>query len=1167
MTVRSIATCLTVLTLLAAGVARADDPPAICVGGDNDNDTIANPCDNCPQNYNPTQLNDDADPFGNICDNCPQTANPTQADEDGDGLGDACDPCLGDPTNTCSPPPPVNGCQGPDAPDQTVCDASPYTGVMNIAFCLFRYDYGSLAPCGSAEFPTCEGSCSNPDEVCTRKSWPPAGQEGCECQKMPTYDELETFIDDAARFIEDNSELSDGMPGFSWNVAIWGNEEGAGADDPFYLLPIPADPTVPSYEAFTGCLDAAYAEFGASVADYPHIIFMTAQADPSSGNGIRQSACGYTPDCKRYEVAPGVFVDYEAAFLYKVRGNEPARTHGGAIAHEVVHGFNVTHANWESSESGSNFEYGNRTDTMGGENYSLGHFQAALKEYLGWMDPVPEITTSGTYSIAPLESAKAILPPNVEPAYRIALGDDDDGYPVQYYLEYRQQPELAGLSNVTDGLMINRVTQTAFGRRVKKGIDLTPETPFDDSKDGALTAGRSYVDREYGLVLTTVSNDPSQVEVDVRFVGPTDTNEPPTCTGPIAVTATGNDVTFDAQGACSDPDDDPGQLVYFWNFDVDWLKHSAVDGAGFGAAEGDEWYDTDLQNYGSGVSASHLYAAGPPQRAYLKVSDRRGGETDWIAVDWQGVPDPPVFDVPNPYLTIQSAIDQADDGAVVRVAAGHTASGSGNVNLDMQGKRITVDGTGAVIDCGGTGDRAFVFDGGESRYSVVQGFTIQNCTVTGPGGAILIQEYSTPTIRNVTFQGNSATDGGAVAIMDVAHPRLENNVFTGNSASGSGGAIYAYLADLPSQPGSLKAGGGRSGLTLIGNTLRGNTAGGNGGGVHYDESLANDFNQQARQSGLTMINNEIVDNDATRGDGVHLEFTRPRPVIEFNTFARNTSEGISFGYDAAGVTLRNDILADMTPLGETVTGGIANLTVVHSLVRGGWTGAGYEIIDAPPKFVAPASYDFTLDSFSPAIDSAETLTFDARTDRSGNPRYDDAGVTGHGAGVPAFADIGANERQADSAGGGACFAASTPIAMADGTFLRIDEVRTGDRVLSYDESTGRVRGSTVAATFVHEYDGPLVSFNGLVATPEHPIFVGGDWLDAGSLVEGAALVGLVGDGEGSFATGSTSAFAVETFTPAAPSIVFNLEVDGTGTYFAGGVLVHNKNPPGNQGEP
>jgi|GEM_PF-1013032 len=118
---------------------------------DFDDDGVADPNDNCPQNYNPLQENTDNDPnypgydpnnpdlLGDVCDNCPLVANPGQENMDGepghpgydpnnpDLLGDACDPDIdGDgfgndpnmPLDPNDPNAPLDNCPLVYNPDQ-----------------------------------------------------------------------------------------------------------------------------------------------------------------------------------------------------------------------------------------------------------------------------------------------------------------------------------------------------------------------------------------------------------------------------------------------------------------------------------------------------------------------------------------------------------------------------------------------------------------------------------------------------------------------------------------------------------------------------------------------------------------------------------------------------------------------------------------------------------------------------------------------------------------------------------------------------------------------------------------------------------------------------------------------------------------------------------------
>jgi len=67
--------------------------------GDQDDDGVPDPEDNCPWDYNPLQEDGDEDGLGDACDNCPDDYNPQQEDADTDGLGDLCDDCPDDPEN------------------------------------------------------------------------------------------------------------------------------------------------------------------------------------------------------------------------------------------------------------------------------------------------------------------------------------------------------------------------------------------------------------------------------------------------------------------------------------------------------------------------------------------------------------------------------------------------------------------------------------------------------------------------------------------------------------------------------------------------------------------------------------------------------------------------------------------------------------------------------------------------------------------------------------------------------------------------------------------------------------------------------------------------------------------------------------------------------------
>jgi len=170
----------------------------------------------------------------------------------------------------------------------------------------------------------------------------------------------------------------------------------------------------------------------------------------------------------------------------------------------------------------------------------------------------------------------------------------------------------------------------------------------------------------------------------------------------------------------------------------------------------------------------------------------------------QPPPGPTELAVPGTYTTIQAAINAAEDGDVVVVAAG-TYTDDGNRDLKFNGKAITVRAESGpdvtTIDCKGISTakpyRAFIFNDSEDSNSVVEGFTIirglaseADAHLKGWGGAVYC-ETSSPKFINCVFHGNTASFGGAIACK-TASPIFDSCTFISNHAKyeqGDGGAI------------------------------------------------------------------------------------------------------------------------------------------------------------------------------------------------------------------------------------------------------------------------------------------------------------------------------------------------------------------------------------------
>jgi len=108
-----------------------------------------------------------------------------------------------------------------------------------------------------------------------------------------------------------------------------------------------------------------------------------------------------------------------------------------------------------------------------------------------------------------------------------------------------------------------------------------------------------------------------------------------------------------------------------------------------------------------------------------------------------------------------------------------------------------------IIDCSG-GSRGFIFSGGETSNTVLNGFTIINgggdVNDTLSGAAIYIGSNSSPTIVNVDIQDSTIynANGAAIYIGHKCGPSLFNvNITNCQVNNGNGGAIYVGTEAYP----------------------------------------------------------------------------------------------------------------------------------------------------------------------------------------------------------------------------------------------------------------------------------------------------------------------------------------------------------------------------------
>jgi len=314
--------------------------------------------------------------------------------------------------------------------------------------------------------------------------------------------------------------------------------------------------------------------------------------------------------------------------------------------------------------------------------------------------------------------------------------------------------------------------------------------------------------------------------------------------------------------------------------------------------------------------------------------------------------------VPDEYANIQAAIDDCNDGDVVR-------------DIDFLGKAITVRGiepnspavvASTIIDCQNAG-RGFNFQSGEERDSILEGLTITDGYASDAGGGVLCY-YSSPTIRYCTIEQCTAEYGGGL-LSSSGSPKIIHCLFTGNHADVEGGGIASSS--------------NRTGFVISNCHIIGNTATYHGGGI------------LEHSSSLLAINCVIADNSVTNlsptlsyGGGIYLIGGDVKVIhcTIVNNISTGSAGGIS-SFDSNPAITNSIIRANTATSWPNMTLGPI---VSYSNVQGGYSGTGN--IDIDPSFVDPDAGNYHLSVGSACIDAGDPAynPSPGETDIDGDPR-------------------------------------------------------------------------------------------------------------------------------------------------------------------------------------
>lgn len=440
------------------------------------------------------------------------------------------------------------------------------------------------------------------------------------------------------------------------------------------------------------------------------------------------------------------------------------------------------------------------------------------------------------------------------------------------------------------------------------------------------------------------------------------------------------------------------------------------------------------------MNASSIYRCAPFLKSVMLASmmlwsQQARGATIHVDDDAPGDPGPndPAISDPledgtpqHPFDRVQEAIAAAATGDVVLVSPGLYGG-----SLNLLGKAVTLRSSGgpAITVLDGGGFPIITCATGETRATVIEGFTIRN-GVASSGASGVACTGSSPTIRGNIFIGNRGGLGGAISAQSSSNPLIVDNVIEDNNGAAGGAGLHAsdsaatvrgnrFVRNVS----DLEVGGAvhgvRSQLVLTDNEFVENLGLG-GAALHVFDCSGVDVrrNRFIRNDGVSLFagfqgavtwyqsSGTLADNlfFANRGDlGGAVFIGDSSPIWRNNTIVgTRQSEGgggsTVFVNGASSMTIRSSIFWNNGAPNTIGGDASANVQLVFCDVQGGVFGTGN--IDADPRFVDQANGNLGLRANSPCRNTGDPAFV---------PAADDADIDGQPRIIGGRVDIGADE--------------------------------------------------------------------------------------------------------------------------------------------------------------
>lgn len=185
------------------------------------------------------------------------------------------------------------------------------------------------------------------------------------------------------------------------------------------------------------------------------------------------------------------------------------------FAHELGHNYGLTHANlWRTSDGtvtgpGSNVEYGDAFDVMGGGGSLITHFNADYKRVLNWLkdENVQAVTADGVYRVFAFDTPNS---PSGTHALKIRRDATKN-----YWVDFRQL--ITGAPNIMNGALLHWDFASSDSRQTQL-LDMTPGTAT--LADSSILVGQSFYDAAGRIrisVLNKGNTTPESLDIRVEL--------------------------------------------------------------------------------------------------------------------------------------------------------------------------------------------------------------------------------------------------------------------------------------------------------------------------------------------------------------------------------------------------------------------------------------------------------------------------------------------------------------------------------------------------------------------------------------------------------------------------------------------------------------------------